>query len=156
MAQEVIKKVRVPKSTLPLQGYAPIVSAYVTGASNEFVTYTTSSPHKLIAGSKTDIFGIRPTSFNTTENTLINVASVTENTFTVLKSDLPHQPGNTEILESAGFATIPYALNYLIRYRIVYEDKNQYSHWSPVYNVVNEYNDDVTSTTDGGQEGGDA
>jgi hypothetical protein len=156
VAAEEIKKVRVPKSTLPTNGYMPILGAAVSTVSGvDVVTYQAAAKHKLIPGSKTDIFGLRPDSFNTANNTTIVVATVTDDTFTVFKSDLsPSIPSGMTTPDIIGFATVPFALNYLVRYRIVNEDKNLYSHWSPIYNIANEYEDDVTSSIDGGAEGG--
>ena len=154
MADESIKKVRVPKSTLPTNGYMPILGAIVSPLAPTVVTYQTAAKHKLIPGSKTDIFGLKPDSFNTNPNSTIVVATVTDDTFTVFKSDLPSTPSGSTNPDIIGFATVPFALNYLVRYRIVNEDKNLYSHWSPIYNIGNEYEDDVTSSIDGGAEGG--
>jgi hypothetical protein len=166
VAAEEIKKVRVPKSTLPTNGYMPILGALVSTVSGQIiVTYQTAAKHKLIPGSKTDIFGLKPDYFNTSLNTTAVVATVTDDTFTIFRSNLPEDSplppdtpkpviGETTTPNIIGFATVPFALNYLVRYRIVNEDKNLYSHWSPIYNIANEYEDDVTSSIDGGAEGG--
>ena len=49
--------------------------------------------------------------------------------------------------------TVPLNGDYLIRYRIVSEDKNKTSHWSQIYSITNTYADaDNIIYLDGGEQ----
>ena len=125
-----IKKVRIAKSALP-----PVTVP--TGSSFEVVSvvskpsletgarvyeYTSSQNHGLSIGNAIDITGIDPEVYNAT-NVLV-YAAPTPNTFQILG------PSTSSPYVSGGEVSATYG-NYIVRYRIVSEDRNRLSHWSP-------------------------
>lgn len=137
--------VRIPRESLP-----PIITPSdelleISGATS-FVNangfpvyqYTTTTPHGLSQGDAIVISGIDPDIFNfgTTDSATgailqsVIVFEVTDSTtFTVFSQNTT---GSTYV--SGGEISKAYG-EYLIRYRLVSEDRNRISHWSPQYSV---------------------
>lgn len=125
-----IKKVRIAKGTLPPVTVPTGDSFSLTSAVSKpnletgarVYEYTSSQNHGLSAGDAIEISGIDPEIFNATN--VIVYSTPTTNTFQILG------PSTSSTYVSGGEVTATYG-NYIVRYRIVSEDRNRLSHWSP-------------------------
>ena len=115
-------------------------------ASPAVVTITN---HGLITGQRVYIAtnGSLPTGLEMDQEYF--VIKLTNNTFNLSLSNISYTPINTSGTQS-GIHTF-FRVGYYIRFRIVSEDKGQYSHWSPVYFVEDPYAEQIVySIIDGG------
>lgn len=125
-----IKKVRIAKGALPPvtmpTGNSFSVTASVSKPNLEtgarVYEYTSSQNHGLAVGDAVEISGIDPNIFNASN--VIVYATPTTNTFQILG------PSTSSSYVSGGSVVSTYG-NYIVRYRIVSEDRNRASHWSP-------------------------
>lgn len=126
----VIKKARISKESLPpitvpeadAIGIIAVISTY--NGTVPVYQYTTDSIHGFNAGDAINISGIDPSIFNA-ENVVI-YSVPTGNTFEILGAyTSTTYVGGGEVYKTTG--------SYIVRYRIVSEDRNRVSHWSPQY-----------------------
>lgn len=127
-----IKKIRIPKESLPpviipsetAIGIISVISTVNSGV--PVYRYTTDQNHGFSQGDAVNISGIDPAIFNI-ENVVI-YSVPTSNTFELLgaTSSTVYVSGG-DVYKTAG--------SYIIRYRIVSEDRNRISHWSPQYSL---------------------
>jgi hypothetical protein len=148
MADE-YKRIIVPREKLPnlvtrqINGINTVVSAAVSTRLEDSTTipiirYTTNAAHNLKTGDVVQISGITPEVFNISPTKVI-VISPTE--FSVDKTIDP-------LSSYTSGGTVDQVLgNYVVRFRIVSEDRSRISFWSPQYTLspapltVDEYSD---------------
>lgn len=130
---DVFKKVIVPKENLPvllnrsISNLATVVSASVGvrldgGDSIPIITYVMSAAHGLKTGDVVEVSGITPSSLDVGPTKIIVLSDFT---FSVDK--------NASGTYTSGGTVTQVLSNYVVRYRIVSEDKNRISAWSPQY-----------------------
>lgn len=165
MTNQEIKKVIVPRSELPQIGTAKIIRVSVSywdisDPQNIKVrlTYTTSSPHLLRPGTRVKIFGLRPYSFNTSEDVLDTVVSIegspeTSNQFSIIKVN--QNIANNTVSDTGGYVTTSHSSQFYVRYRIISDTGGERSMWSPLFTVENNYIDQQIKTVSGASEGAD-
>ena len=128
---DVFKKVIVPKEDLPVlltrsvANGATVVPAQTGvrldgGDSIPIITYVTSVAHGLKTGDVVEVSGITPSTLDIGPSKIIVLSSLT---FSVDK--------NASGTYSSGGTVNQVLSNYIVRYRIVSEDRNKVSAWSP-------------------------
>ncbi len=133
----VIKKIRIPRENLPptltsdnaLSTSYTITNAIVTtNAGNPVYQYTTQGNHGFIANDFVSINGVVDSAAGNTFNLQnAKILTKTDTTFQIQVADttsITYVSGGT-VTENTGL--------YVIRYRVVSEDRNRVSHWSPQY-----------------------
>lgn len=135
----VIKKIRIARENLPptlavesntRTSFAISNVISTTNAGNVVYEYTTTSPHGLTNSDFVTITGIEDSSGQDSVFNFVNapiLISATSTTFQILV-DTPA----TVTYVSGGQVAKNTGL-YVVRYRIVSEDRNRASHWSPQY-----------------------
>lgn len=135
----VIKKIRIARENLPptlavesntRTSFAISNVISTTNAGNVVYEYTTTSPHGLANSDFVTITGIEDSSGQDSVFNFVNapiLTSATSTTFQILV-DTPA----TVTYVSGGQVAKNTGL-YVVRYRIVSEDRNRASHWSPQY-----------------------
>jgi hypothetical protein len=129
------KKVIVPKENLPtlltqsvdsdvLITGASVGSRLDGGDSIPTITYVTSEDHGLKTGDVVEISGVSPASLNVSATKVIVLSPVT---FSVDK--------NASGTYTSGGTITKILSSYIVRYRIISEDRNRFSAWSPQYIV---------------------
>ena len=134
----IIKKVRISRENLPptltiesnTQNSFEIENVIAKlNAGNPVFEYTTSTDNDFQAGDFITITGIVDSSsqntFNAINAKILNTP--TANTFQI------QAPGSTSITYVSGGLVAKNTGLYVVRYRIVSEDRNRVSHWSPQY-----------------------
>ncbi len=149
-----IKKVRIPREALPpltspLENGMLLQSAVNTTNAQDvpIFEYTTIGPHGLAVGDSVTISGIissdttpsNPGMFNLENAIVLDVP--TSNTFWILA------PGVYTNSYTSGGVVYKASGYYTIRFRIVSEDRNRSSHWSPQYLVAPSHIDQTSSIT---------
>jgi hypothetical protein len=132
LANEVVKKVRVPSQSLPpvtIPSIAGINIISVISKTDDVsgakvYEYTTSEDHNFVVGDSVIISEVDPDLFNAENIVIYSVP--TPNTFQTLG------PSTSTLYFSGGIVSKTYG-NYIVRYRIISEDRNRVSHWSPLY-----------------------
>lgn len=124
MADANIKKIVIPQSSLPPVSIISVPVASVASATTALSsrTYTTSQPHNLLEGDTVEIVDTNPPSYSTTKS-VVDVVSPTE-------FSIP-DPATGPFVSGGIVKKI--SPQYVIRYRIISEDRNRVSHWSPQY-----------------------
>lgn len=150
MANEAIKKVTIPNSDLPgITGTLQIINATVNSGDLKTVIYETAINHNLLPGTGVDVFNMRPLSLNT--NGTKNITEIIDEThFAILFSE-DKIAGSYDI---KAYVTVPYSSKYFVRYRVITENQNQVSMWSPIYVVDNIYQTETYTSVSGAAEGG--
>lgn len=129
-----IKKVIIPKSSLP-----PVVSPEESISSSKSIStivpksvsgvnvleITTADDHGFLVEDIINIFKSTETDFNI-ENAIV-YAVVSSKKFQIIGSSSQTYTSGAKVSKAAG--------EYVVRFRIVSEDRNRYSHWSPQYFV---------------------
>lgn len=134
---DIYKKIVVSKDKLPnlltreLSGIASVLSASVgtrldNATSIPVIAYTTPSPHNLKTGDVVQVSGISPTQFNISPSKIIVLSDVEFSVDKNIDSQSSYVSGGS-IDKITG--------NYVVRFRLVSEDRNRFSYWSPNYVV---------------------
>lgn len=126
MADANIKKIIIPQSSLPPVSIISSPIATVASATSAISsrTYITAQPHNLIDGDVVEIVDTVPTSYQTT-GSVVDVINPTR--FSI------SGPGTGAFVSGGLIKKI--SPQYVIRYRVISEDRNRVSHWSPQYLV---------------------
>ena len=133
----IIKKIRIPRENLPptLTSDNSLTASYsitnvtvTTNSGNPVYQYTTQGNHTFLVGDFVTISGIVDSAAGNTFN-LENakILAKTDTTFQIqvnTTTSITYVSGGT-VSENTGL--------YVVRYRVVSEDRNRVSHWSPQY-----------------------
>ena len=127
-----IKKIRIPKESLPpviipsetTVGILSVISTVNNGV--PVYRYTTDQNHGFSQGDAVNISGIDPAIFNIENVVVYSVPTL--NTFELLGA-------TTSTAYVSGGVVYKTIGSYIVRYRIVSEDRNRISHWSPQYSL---------------------
>lgn len=127
MADANIKKIVIPQSSLPPASIVSIPVATVSSASTALSsrTYITAQPHNLLSGDTVEIIDATPASYNTNK-AVVDVISATQ-------FSIP-DPATGSFVSGGVIKKV--SPQYILRYRIVSEDRNRISHWSPQYLIA--------------------
>lgn len=135
----VIKKIRIPRENLPptltVDTNTSTVSYQITGvvvtlnAGNPVYEYSTDMDNNLSAGDFVSISGIVDSSGGNIFN-LENARILTKPTNSTFQIQVASTTSTTYV---SGGTVIKNTGLYVVRYRIVSEDRNRTSHWSPQY-----------------------
>lgn len=149
------------------------ISLFVNNINTQyFLRYTTKTPHNLVKNDYIDVYSVLPATLNLTNAKIVNdinvLPEVTIKTFCFQVTFDSSEKSSTKIYffapptgvptedsattyKSGGFLNVK---RYFVRYRFVSDDANRSSKWSKLYNVENQYPQDVLSQYyDGGSIG---
>lgn len=127
-----IRKVIVPKASLPpvvsptesaasAKAIASIISKLSSGV--EVLEITTAEDHGLFVNDIVNISGSSQTDFN--KDNAIVYARISSTKFQIIGSSLQVYTSGAKVTKAVG--------EYIVRFRIISEDRNRVSHWSPQY-----------------------
>lgn len=127
MADANIKKIIIPQASLPPVSIISLPVATVASATSAISsrTYVTAQPHNLIDGDLVEIIDTVPTSYQATSAA---VDVITPTTFSIAG------PATGDFVSGGLIKKV--SPQYVVRYRVISEDRNRVSHWSPQYLIA--------------------